>query len=92
MTRPPIGASTFIWASPFTSETAYLVDRVADLGFDLIEICLEQPHQIDIDKIAKRIRDTGLGVTACGAFGPGRDVRHRPGRSRERAQVYPGLY
>ena len=41
------GASTFIWASPFSNDTLDLVDKVARLGFDLIEVCVEDPATID---------------------------------------------
>ncbi len=42
-----IGASTFIWVSPFSAHTLDLIDRVKGLGFDLIEICIEDPDRID---------------------------------------------
>ena len=37
------GASTFIWVSPFSNKTLDLVDRIKDFGFDLIEVCIEDP-------------------------------------------------
>ena len=57
------GASTFIWMSPFTSETLDLIQKVADFGFDLIEICVEEPAAIDTDSLRRRLDDAGLGVT-----------------------------
>lgn len=68
------GASTFIWASPFSNATLDLVDKVAELGFDLIEVCVEDPLTIDPDAIRKRIDRAGIGATVCGAFGPDRDM------------------
>ncbi len=70
----PYGASTFIWVSPFSNKTLDLIDRVKSLGFDLIQICVEDPETIDVKSIGSRAADAGLGVTICGAFGLGRDL------------------
>jgi D-psicose/D-tagatose/L-ribulose 3-epimerase len=74
MKRWPLGASTFIWTSPFSTKRLDLIDRVADMGFDLIEICLEAPEGVDTDKVSKRLERAGIGATICGAFGSQRDV------------------
>jgi D-psicose/D-tagatose/L-ribulose 3-epimerase len=68
------GASTFIWVSPFSNDTLDLVDKVARLGFDLIEVCVEDPATIDTAAIRRRIEAAGIGATVCGAFGPDRDM------------------
>lgn len=74
MTIPRFGASTFIWVSPFSSETLDLIDRVAGMGFDCIELCIEDPATIDVDRIARRLQQAGIAPLVCGAFGPDRDV------------------
>ena len=68
------GASTFIWVSPFGIDTLELIGRVKDFGFDLIEICIEDPATIDTSRIREALDRAGLGVTVCGAFGPNRDM------------------
>lgn len=68
------GASTFIWVSPFGTDTLDLIDKVADLGFDLIEICIEDPNTIDVDPIRARLDQAGIKALVCGAFGPNRDM------------------
>ena len=68
------GASTFIWASPFSNDTLDLVHKVAKIGFDLIEICVEDPATIDAKAIRNRAEAAGIGATVCGAFGPDRDM------------------
>jgi D-psicose/D-tagatose/L-ribulose 3-epimerase len=68
------GASTFIWVSPFSNKTLDLVDRIKEFGFDLIEICIEDPGTIDPFAIRARAERVGVGVTVCGAFGPDRDL------------------
>ncbi len=68
------GASTFIWVSPFSNMTLGVIDKVKALGFDLIEICVEDPETIDVAAIRSQVARAGVGVTLCGAFGPGRDL------------------
>jgi D-psicose/D-tagatose/L-ribulose 3-epimerase len=68
------GASTFIWVSPFSNRTLDLIDRVKAIGFDLIEVCIEDPDTIDLAAIRARVARADLGVTICGAFGPNRDL------------------
>lgn len=82
------GASTFIWASPFSSQTLDLVDKVAKLGFDLIEVCVEDPATIDTAAIRKRVQAAGIGATVCGAFGPDRDMSADDPAVRENAKAY----
>ncbi len=83
-----LGASTFIWVSPFSGATLDLIGKVRDLGFDLIEICVEDPDTIDTDAIARRLETAGLGVTVCGAFGPDRDMSAEDEAVRANARQY----
>ena len=69
-----IGASTFLWMSPFSSDTLGLIDRVKDFGFDLIEICVEDPETIDTTLVRRGLERAQLGVTVCGVFRADRDM------------------
>ena len=82
------GASTFIWVSPFSNRTLDLIDRVKALGFDLLEICVEDPETIDVPAIRDRVRQAGIGVTICGVFGPRRDMSSADGAIRGEALAY----
>ena len=68
------GASTFIWVSPFNEDTLYLFEKVREMGFDTLEICVESPETIHVDQIIKASAQTGVQVIICGAFGPERDI------------------
>ena len=59
------GASTFIWASPFSNRTLDLFDRVKAIGFDILEICVEDPATIDAPAIRDRAERTGVSVTVA---------------------------
>jgi D-psicose/D-tagatose/L-ribulose 3-epimerase len=69
-----IGVNTWVWVSPFTTERLDLLDKVASLGFDLVEIAVEDPSAIDAGALKRKLSDAGLGVSLCGAFGPTRDL------------------
>jgi len=68
------GASTFIWVSPFSNKTLGLVKKVREMGFDIIEICIEDPATIDVSRINEALKENDLKATICGAFGPDRDA------------------
>jgi D-psicose/D-tagatose/L-ribulose 3-epimerase len=69
------GVSIWLWTSPVTNEVieAYL-PKIAGLGFDTVEIPIEDPASLDADRVAKAIKESGLAVTTCAAMGPGRDL------------------
>jgi D-psicose/D-tagatose/L-ribulose 3-epimerase len=68
------GALTVIWTTPFTTERLDYVQRIADLGFDVVEVAIEQPGVMDLNRLKDEIARTGLGATVAGAFSPDRDV------------------
>lgn len=68
------GASSFIWVSPFSNKTLDLFDKVKKQGFDVLEICIEDPATINVKAIANASAETGVEVLICGAFGPDRDI------------------
>ncbi|MHB8277253.1 MAG: hypothetical protein ACYDIA_06330 [Candidatus Humimicrobiaceae bacterium] len=69
------GASIFIWASPFSDDKIdHLVEKIKNFGFDLIELCIENPDIINPGKVRKAIVKANIGAAVYGAFGPKRDV------------------
>jgi D-psicose/D-tagatose/L-ribulose 3-epimerase len=83
-----LGASTFIWTSPFGDDKLDLLDRVAGLGFDVLEVCIEDPSRVTGAAVARAAANAGVGVLVCGAFGPGRDVSDEDEAVREQAIGY----
>lgn len=82
------GASTFIWTSPFSSAKLDVIDHAKALGFDIIEICVEDPATIDPGAILARLQGTGMKATVCGAFGPDRDISADEASVRESGMAY----
>ena len=68
------GASTFIWVSPFSNLSFYLFDKVKAMGFDVLEICVEDPETIDPHAIRDAAAKSGVEVLICGATGPSKDI------------------
>lgn len=82
------GASTFIWVSPFGEDTLDLFQKVKDMGFDVLEICVEDPETIHPDSILKAASQTGVEVLICGAFGEDRDLSSFDATVREQGLTY----
>jgi D-psicose/D-tagatose/L-ribulose 3-epimerase len=82
------GASTFIWVSPFSNKTLGLVKKVREMGFDIIEICVEDPATIDASQINEALKENDLAATVCGAFGPDRDASSEDKNVRANAAKY----
>ncbi|GAB3225363.1 sugar phosphate isomerase/epimerase family protein [Spirosoma arcticum] len=68
------GVSTFVWVSPFSTANFDLLHKVADMGYDIIEVAVEDKELIDWTRLKKVAHETGLKVTISGAFGPNRDI------------------
>jgi D-psicose/D-tagatose/L-ribulose 3-epimerase len=72
-----IGANTWIWTAPVTDEALdWLTPHVAQMGYDLIELPLEEPGSFDYARAAALIRGHGLGVSMDAVISPARDLIH----------------
>jgi D-psicose/D-tagatose/L-ribulose 3-epimerase len=83
-----LGASTFIWESPFGDDKLYLAEHVASLGFDALEICIENPALVTPAKVRRAAEAAGIHVLVCGAFGSDRDVSHEDAQRRQLGVAY----
>jgi D-psicose/D-tagatose/L-ribulose 3-epimerase len=70
-------ASTWLWTSPFHTGIAdALFGKIAAMGFDAVEIAVEDPDLVDVPIVADLLRRHGLQALVCGAFGADRDLTH----------------
>ena len=70
-----IGINTWVWASPLSDATIdSLLDRIAQLGFDAVELPLESVGDLSIDAVGSALERTGLSPYVVGAMAPGRDL------------------
>lgn len=71
------GASTWLWTSPFqTGDADALFEKIAGMGYDYVEIAVEDPALLDLPYLKNALAQQGLDVRICGAFGPSRDLTH----------------
>jgi len=82
------GASTFIWVSPFSTDSFNLVHKVKEMGYDILEIAVEDKDLIDWVKLKEVVKEADLKVTISGAFGPERDISSNDPRIREQGLKY----
>lgn len=84
-----LGVSTWLWTSPFqTDEAASLFQKVSALGFDAVEIAVEEPKLLDVQVIKEELVKNNLGVIVCGAFGSSRDLTSDDERLQTNALSY----
>jgi D-psicose/D-tagatose/L-ribulose 3-epimerase len=70
-----IGVNTWVWTSPLTDAgVADLLRRIAGMGFDAVELPLENAGDLDAAVVAKVLAETGLTPCVVGAMAPGRDL------------------
>lgn len=75
MITPPIGANLWIWDSPVTTDVIReRAPRVRAMGFDAIELPLENADDWSAAEVRPVLEAHGLQVGVCAAMGPGRDL------------------
>lgn len=82
------GASTFIWVSPFSTADFDLVHKAKAMGYDILEVAVEQQDLIDWARLKEITRQAGIKVTISGAFGPDRDISSTDAAIRENGYQY----
>lgn len=83
-----IGVNTWVWVSPFNTEAFDLIPKVKGMGFDVLEIALDDASMIDAALLKKMLADNGLSATVCGAFGPTRDISNEEASIRKIGKDY----
>lgn len=68
------GVSTWLWESPFTTDSVSLFPKIKAMGFDVVEIPVEDPDLINGAIVKKALMDNGLEPSVCGVFGPTKDL------------------
>ena len=69
------GVSTWLWTSPFTTASAHeLFPKIAEMGFNVVEIPVEDVSVINIKEVKLALQQYNLTADICGAFGPTRDL------------------
>jgi D-psicose/D-tagatose/L-ribulose 3-epimerase len=69
------GVNTFVWVSPCTTQAVRdLAPMVKSMGFDILEISVENPDLIDSTQVNEILKENQLEGIICGAFGLDRNI------------------
>ncbi len=83
------GVSTWLWTSPFKTESIPgIFSKIAEMGFEAVEIAVEDPGLIDANAVKKGLQEYGLQAIVCGAFGPSRDLTNEDTAIHENCFAY----
>lgn len=82
------GASTWLWTSPFTSDQTALLETIARMGFDFVELPVEDPAHIDAARLRPVLKDLGLEAVVCTAVVGERDLSTQDPQTLARAMDY----
>lgn len=83
------GVSLWLWTAPVNNEVIEeYAPKIADLGFDTVEIPLEEPSELDCERARKAVEKNGLTLTTCAAMGGGRDLIHPDASVRDAGMKY----
>ena len=83
------GVNTFVWVSPCTTGAIRnLAPKVRSMGFDILEISVENPALIDLAEVKDLLAENQLETVICGAFGPNRNLCSTNPEYRESARQY----
>jgi D-psicose/D-tagatose/L-ribulose 3-epimerase len=78
-----LGINTFLFTSPFTTQSAKLFPKFKKWGFESIEIPVEDPSHIDPARVKAALDRNGLVCgSVCACMGPDRDLRGTPKQQR----------
>ena len=88
MNGSPIGACTWIWVSPFRDAHASLAAHVRELGFDVLEVCIDELGHVSAEALRAAGEAAGIVYSVCGAFGPDRDLASGEPEPRANALEY----
>ena len=74
--KTQFGVSTWLWQSPFSTASVALFPKIRAMGFDLVEIPVEDPGLIDPHAVKAALIENNLQAVVCGVFGDTKDLTH----------------
>jgi D-psicose/D-tagatose/L-ribulose 3-epimerase len=78
------GVNTLVWCLPYTAKHMYLIKKVADFGFDVIELTpVDQYKELDPYIIKEELEKYNLEVTLSASFSEETDISHKNSTIRE---------
>jgi len=85
---PKYGINLLLMTGKFDHESIGLIDKVADMGFDGVEIPFFDPSVVDVEGTKKALKSNNLGCTGCTIMSPDRDIISDDPEIRETGKKY----
>ena len=85
---PKFGVNLLLWADKFDRETVDLIPKVAEMGFEGVEIPIFDPDTVDIPHTQAALKSTGLEAIGCNIMGPDRNPIDEDPEIRETGKAY----
>lgn len=83
-----LGIHAYAWCAQWSNDTLGLIDRVADLGLDFIEIPLMCLETFDAPAIKARLEATGLGAVTSTVLLDDTDITSEDDAERAKGMAY----
>ena len=84
ITTMRFGINSFLFVSPFKTESVSLFKKFKTWGFDTVEIPVEAPEHIDPAALKAAAEKAGIAIgSICACMGPGRDLRGSAAEQKE---------
>ncbi len=85
---PKYGVNLLLYTASFGKDDVPLIQKVADMGFDGVEVPLFDPATTPVEEAKAAMEVNGLGCTCCSILGPDRDLISEDPEIRENAKQY----
>jgi len=69
-----IGVNLLLWSAQMGPDSIGLIHKAGEMGFDGVEIFIDEPAMIDCPAIREAAEGHGLGITCCSIVGPDRHL------------------
>lgn len=69
-----IGINPWVWTSPVNNAALGLLAKIKAIGFDIAELPLEEPADLDAKLVKAALAEHGLRGIICAVYGPNRDL------------------
>ncbi len=74
------GVNIWIWTTPSTDSIIKFLPKIKEMGFDGIEIPIEEPSAINVKRIKEELASFNLSSTTCAFFSADRDPLEKEGK------------
>ncbi|NQT58726.1 MAG: sugar phosphate isomerase/epimerase [Bacteroidetes bacterium] len=68
------GINTVLWIWPFTHKNLDLFKKIKEMGYDTVEIAVEDMSENNLKIIKTGLKEYNLNCVICGVYGPDRNI------------------